>query len=81
MLLGLANVRKNTEFIICTTPVSRPESTSMAALFVKIIKRDHGYLNDLPNTTTVMEKLADYNNWHPHKRLSSPEISAGDVSN
>lgn len=55
------------------TAVRSPESNGMAESFVKTMKRDYVYVNDLPDAVTVMEKLTewmeDYNNWHPHKGL------------
>nr|CDS58564.1 hypothetical protein SYMBAF_70055 [Serratia symbiotica] len=60
-------------FIVCTTPVRSPESNGTAESFMKTFKRDYVYVNDLPDTASMLEKLAewmaDYNNWHPHKGL------------
>jgi putative transposase len=61
-------------FIVCTTPVRSPQSNGMAEAFVKTIKRDYVYLDDLPDAQTVMQKLpywiADYNRCHPHSSLN-----------
>lgn len=61
-------------FIVCTTPVRSPESNGMAESFVKTLKRDYVYVNDLLDAVSVMEKRAewmeDYNNLHPYKGLN-----------
>ena len=61
-------------FVVCTTPVRSPQSNGMAEAFVKTIKRDYVYLDDLPDAQTVMQKLpdwiADYNRYHPHSGLN-----------
>lgn len=59
--------------LICTTPVSSPESNGMAESFVKTFKRDYVYLNDRPDAKTVLQMLPewfeDYNEIHPYKGL------------
>jgi len=59
--------------LICTTPVSSPESNGMAESFVKTFKRDYVYLHDRPDAKTVLQRLPewfeDYNEIHPHKGL------------
>lgn len=58
---------------ICTTPAYCPESNGMAEAFVKTIKRDYVYVNNLPDAQTVMAQLPkwfnDYNEQAPHKGL------------
>jgi transposase InsO family protein len=45
----------------------------MAEAFVKTLKRDYLYVNDLPDAKTVLAQLPkwfeDYNEHHPHKGL------------
>lgn len=65
-------------FVVCTTPVSCPQSNGIAEAFVKTFKRDYVYLNDLPDAATLMARLPewieDYNHRHPHKwlKMKSP---------
>lgn len=47
-------------FIMCTTPVRRPESNVMAESSVKTFKRGYVYMNDLPDAVTVMEELTEW---------------------
>lgn len=58
---------------VCNTPAYSPESNGMAEAFVKTLKRDYVYVNDVPDAATVLRQLpawfADYNAHHPHKAL------------
>jgi putative transposase len=50
----------------------------MAEAFVKTIKRDYVYVNELPNAAAILTQLPvwfeDYNEFAPHKglRMKSP---------
>jgi putative transposase len=58
---------------ICTTAPYSPESNGMAEAFVKTLKRDYAYVNDLSSAERVLEQLPgwfkDYNEQAPHKAL------------
>lgn len=41
-------------FVVCTTPVTSPQTNGMAEAFVKTFKRDYVYLNDLADAVKVM---------------------------
>ena len=60
-------------FIVRNTPAYSPESNGMAEAFVKTIKRDYIYLNDVSTAAQVLDALAryfdDYNEIGPHKGL------------
>lgn len=56
-----------------TTPAYSPESNGMAESFVKTLKRDYAYVQDLWTPESVLAMLPewfdDYNKNHPHKAL------------
>lgn len=60
-------------FDVRTTPSYSPESNGMAEAFVKTIKRDYVYVNDVQSAEQVMNDLPryfeDYNEVAPHKGL------------
>jgi putative transposase len=59
--------------LVCNTPSYSPESNGMAEAFVKTIKRDYVYVNELPSAAAVLAQLPvwfeDYNEFAPHKGL------------
>jgi len=66
--------------LIRNTPAYSPESNGMAEAFVKTIKRDYVYLNDVSTAAAVLQELPswirDYNEVAPHKGLNmlSPKM-------
>jgi len=60
-------------FDVRTTPAYSPESNGMAEAFVKLLKRDYVYVNELWTAESVLRRLpewiADYNRNHPHSGL------------
>lgn len=65
---------KECGFHVRTTPAYSPESNGMAEAFVKTIKRDYVYVNDVYSAEQVMNDLPryfeDYNEVAPHKGLN-----------
>jgi putative transposase len=59
--------------LVCNTPAYSPESNGMAEAFVKTIKRDYVYVNELWTAQSVLAQLPawfeDYNENAPHKGL------------
>ena len=71
---------KNCGLLVRNTPAYSPESNGMAEAFVKTLKRDYAYLNDVSDAETVMNQLPawieDYNEVAPHKglKMMSPRM-------
>jgi len=65
---------ENLGFEVCTTPSYSPESNGASEAFVKTLKRDYVYLNNLDDAETVLKQLPawfeDYNEIAPHKGLN-----------
>lgn len=61
-------------FDVRTTPAYSPESNGIAEAFVKLLKRDYFYVNELWTAESVLRRLpewiADYNRNHPHSGLN-----------
>lgn len=61
-------------FDVRTTPAYSPESNGIAEAFVKLLKRDYVYTNELWTAESVLRRLpewiADYNRNHPHSGLN-----------
>lgn len=61
-------------FDVRTTPAYSPESNGIAEAFVKLLKRDYVYVNELWTAESVLRRLpewiADYNRNHPHSGLN-----------
>ncbi len=74
-------------FDVRTTPSYSPESNGMAEAFVKTIKRDYIYVNNVHSAKQVMNDLhsyfEDYNEVAPHKGLNmlSPRMFLRENSN
>lgn len=60
-------------FDVRTMPAYSPESNGVAEAFVKILKRDYVYVNELWTAESVLRRLpewiGDYNRNHPHSGL------------
>jgi transposase InsO family protein len=65
---------KKCGLLMCNSPAYSPESNGMAEAFVKTIKRDYIYLNDVSTAQAVLAQLPkffeDYNEIAPHKGLN-----------
>jgi len=55
----------------CFTPVTSPESNSMAEAFVKTLKRDYMRVRPLPDDMTALHQIAGWfdDDNHPHSGL------------
>jgi putative transposase len=57
----------------CTTPAYSPESNGMSEAFVKRLKQDYVYVNELDDADVVAQTvnlwIEDYNECHPHSGL------------
>jgi putative transposase len=58
-----------------TTPITSPQSNSMAESVLKTVKRDYAKLAHMPDSQTVMGQLKawfdNYNSFHLHSALGN----------